>query len=145
MNYQTLRDELANDPLTRGYATMSDAEAAADLNTAYRTTTAPIPSTELLAWAGQNGRYTSIEGDSENATSSSQDISKVAIKLIERDSTSLDLSRTDHSQMLDALVSNGVLTSTDKNELQSMSEKSISRTRELGLPEISHYHVSRAR
>jgi len=31
-----LSDELTNDPLTRGYAGMTDAQAAADLNTAYR-------------------------------------------------------------------------------------------------------------
>lgn len=31
-----LKDELANDPLGRGYAGMTDAIAAADLNTAYR-------------------------------------------------------------------------------------------------------------
>lgn len=33
----TLRDELLNDPLGRGYAGMSDQAAADDLNTAYRT------------------------------------------------------------------------------------------------------------
>jgi len=37
MDYLTLHDELINDPLARGYATMTDEEAAADLNTAYRT------------------------------------------------------------------------------------------------------------
>ncbi len=31
-----LRDELLNDPLARGYSTMSDQEAADDLNTEYR-------------------------------------------------------------------------------------------------------------
>ncbi len=33
----TLRDELLTDPLSRGYSTMTDQEAADDLNTAYRT------------------------------------------------------------------------------------------------------------
>ena len=32
-----LKDELAGDPLARGYSGMSDAAAAIDLNTAYRT------------------------------------------------------------------------------------------------------------
>jgi hypothetical protein len=31
-----LSDELSNDPLGRGYSTMTDEEAASDLNTAYR-------------------------------------------------------------------------------------------------------------
>ena len=37
MDYVILHDELTADPLTRGYSTMSDAQAAADLNTVYRT------------------------------------------------------------------------------------------------------------
>lgn len=37
MNYYVLRQELDNDPLTRGYSSMSDQEAANDLNTEYRT------------------------------------------------------------------------------------------------------------
>lgn len=37
MASETLRDELSNDPLGRGYDTMSDSEAAADLNSVYRT------------------------------------------------------------------------------------------------------------
>jgi len=34
-----LSDELSNDPLSRGYSGMTNAEATADLNTAYRTQT----------------------------------------------------------------------------------------------------------
>ena len=37
MNLQTLRTELNNDPLGRGYAGMTDEGAADDLNTVYRT------------------------------------------------------------------------------------------------------------
>lgn len=36
-DYQALNSELVSDPLSRGYAGMTDAEAAADLNTVYRT------------------------------------------------------------------------------------------------------------
>ena len=36
MNLAVLAAELTGDPLTRGYSGMSDVEAAADLNTAYR-------------------------------------------------------------------------------------------------------------
>jgi len=39
MDYVILHDELTTDPLTRGYSTMTDAEAAADLNSTYRTHT----------------------------------------------------------------------------------------------------------
>ena len=37
MNLIVLATELETDPLERGYAAMTDAEAAADLNTVYRT------------------------------------------------------------------------------------------------------------
>ena len=36
MDYATLRAELTDDPLTRGYSGMTDAEATADLLTEYR-------------------------------------------------------------------------------------------------------------
>ncbi len=36
MNLQILKAELTGDPESRGYAGMNDAEAAADLNTVYR-------------------------------------------------------------------------------------------------------------
>jgi len=39
MNYVILHNELTTDPLVRDYSTMSDAEAAVDLNTIYRTRT----------------------------------------------------------------------------------------------------------
>jgi len=37
MSLQALIDELTNDPLSRVYSAMTDEEAAADLNTVYRT------------------------------------------------------------------------------------------------------------
>jgi len=37
MNTEVLWNELSGDPLERGYSAMTDAEAAADLNTEYRT------------------------------------------------------------------------------------------------------------
>ncbi len=42
MDYQVLKTELTTDPLVRGYSAMTDAEAAADLNTVYRTRTRPF-------------------------------------------------------------------------------------------------------
>lgn len=47
-DYQTLRIELTTDPLAKGYAGMSDAQAAASLMAAYRTTErASIRASEL--------------------------------------------------------------------------------------------------
>lgn len=47
-DYQALKSELTTDPLAKGYAGMSDAQAAASLTTAYRTTErASIRASEL--------------------------------------------------------------------------------------------------
>jgi len=35
-NYKALKDEIDNDPLVRGYATMTDVEVADDINAVYR-------------------------------------------------------------------------------------------------------------
>ena len=46
---QVLADELTTDPLTRGYAAMTDQQAADDLNTIYRTwNRINVPLTELV-------------------------------------------------------------------------------------------------
>ena len=45
-----LSDELANDPLGRGYAGMTDAQAATDLNTVYRTRYRLLDTRDLLRW-----------------------------------------------------------------------------------------------
>lgn len=47
-DYQILADELAIDPLGRGYSAMSDVEAADDLNTAYRDIWIPLLSAQIF-------------------------------------------------------------------------------------------------
>ena len=153
MDYEALKNELINDPQSRGYAQMSDADAAADLNTARIEATRPIASDELLAFAGANGRAEKImraaeQGKKPDGTDLSAGVQSVAIaadRMIRRDGTSLDMSRADHVGLVDALVNDGVLDAADKTALQSLAATHISRAQQLGFRQIGFRDVARAR
>lgn len=59
----TLSDELANDPLGRGYDTMTDTEAAADLNTEYRTVNVDSLSGDEMFQATVAAEYATLTAD----------------------------------------------------------------------------------
>ena len=49
MNIDVLKTEITDDPLTRGYSSMTDAEVVTDMNTVYRTSNkATMPASEVL-------------------------------------------------------------------------------------------------
>ena len=64
-----LADELNNDPLTRGYSSKTDAEAATDLNTAYRPGPASMADVMAYMLANRTNTNTSSDtGSGANAT-----------------------------------------------------------------------------
>ncbi len=149
-----LQDELKSDPLGRGYATMTDEQVASDLNTVYRTRIVPIASTELLAWSGGGAddatgtasRYERIEDAATNhASPTVRGVAKAALRLIERDNTLLDLNLPDRQAMLDALVSGGVITTAEKDDLYAIATESVSRAAELGLGRVMVRDVAHVR
>ena len=138
----SLREEILNDPLGRGYSSMTDAEIADSLNEKNRTKVVPLSSAELLAWSGGGAdddnniasRYERIEAAAtSHASGAVRGACKAAIRLIERDSTVLDLTLPDRAAMVDALVAGNVLTETEKTELYTLATQQISRAEELGL------------
>jgi hypothetical protein len=137
MSYDALIAEIQDDPLERNYEGMTDAEVAADMNLPTRSRITPISSAELLAWAGQASRFGRLEAATtdEGLSAEVRTVAKVAMRLIQRDGTSLDLSKPDREAMLDALVAAGALAADEKDELYAMATQSISRARELRLPE----------
>lgn len=146
MNLPELKSELDDDSLARGYAAMSDAEAAADLNSAYRTRLAPISSAELLAWAAANGRFAAIEEAAEShADQGVKSIARAASVMIRRDGTQLDLSLPDRMAMLDALAAANVLTGNDKDDLVDKASVPASRAEELGLGTVTPSDTANAR
>ncbi len=60
VDIDALADELTNDPLTRGYAGMDDAAAAADLNTVYRTRNRTNMTGDELFAATDNTEFTGL-------------------------------------------------------------------------------------
>lgn len=60
-DYVALNSELTIDPLTRGYSSMSDAEAAADLNTVYRPVAGGIAG--MMQYCATHKNRTNTGGD----------------------------------------------------------------------------------
>lgn len=151
MKINILQEEITNDPLGRGYSNMSNEEVATDLNTKYRNQIGSITSAELLAWAGGGAndnagilsRYERIENAAvDHASLAIRGLCKAAVKLIERDGTSLDLTLVDRQEFVAALVAGGVLTSDESSELYTLATNNISRASELNLSNVGPHHVA---
>lgn len=151
MNLKKLSDEIKNDPLNRGYSTMTNQQIADDLNTEYRELNVLVSSRKLLIWAGDNSRLKKIdEARVDSGVSNSiQNICEVAMRLIEREDVSYDPSDSYHTNLLNSLVSSGVINQSDADSLNNMGIKYESRAKELGLlgasNEVGPAHVSKVR
>lgn len=132
-----LSDELRDDPESLGYQKhieAGDKSALRSLLNEPRTEQAGalrIPSSDLLIWAGQNGRLRSLETAADNDDGALGSIADAAVRMIQRDATELDLSRQEIRDMLDALVDADVLSDGDRQELLELSTAEISRAEEL--------------
>lgn len=148
----TLSDELANDPESLGYQqhiTEGNHQAVADILNLPRYSTVGaqvITSANLLVWAAQGGRLaaltTAIGNDALPADV--RGVAEAAKTTILRDGTQLDLSRTEIQGAIDALVSAGVFSATDKTSLETLSTRDISRAEQLGLGRVSHRDIREA-
>ena len=63
-----LKDELANDPLVRGYSGMTDQQAADDLNTSYRSRNRASMSGDEIAQAADPAEFDALDDGSANNT-----------------------------------------------------------------------------
>lgn len=147
MNWPALLTEVQTDPLGRDYASMTDQQVADSLNAKNRPTYTTIASNELLAWAaggaddvgGVKARIHRIKAAANkqapfaSVPDSIAGIAAAADVLITRDGTALNLNRTDHMTMVDAMVAAGVLTAAEKTQLTTLATVQVSRVEELGL------------
>lgn len=127
-----LASEINNDPLSRGYAAMTDSEIVTDLNTAYRTRTRSrlssseiyeqINAAEFVAMTDANKQYV-------------RDI----LGLGEGISVGPD------SQARSVLIGTFGAQSTTINNLAAILTESITRARELGLGAVSTEQLTRLR
>jgi len=132
MNYQTLHDELVNDPLGRGYSAMADAEAAVDLNTVYRTCTQTHLSSAQI--------YEEIVPSEFQALADAQ-------KIYARDILGLGdgVNVQPSSQARAVMIQIFGAGSTTISNLAAVLQESISRAAELGLGAVTPGDVERAR
>ena len=86
-----------------------------------------------------------LDDGGDYATHSVRGACIAAIGLIERDGTTLDLSKPDRVAMLAAMVSGSVLTAGEQAEIEALGTVNISRADELGLGIVSTAHVATAR
>lgn len=132
MASKALRDELANDPLGRQYSSMTDAEAAADLNTAYR-------SRERTAISGSE-IFNAIDPTEWGELS---DAMKQHVRDVFSLGDAVDISSGSNARTV-LLSAFGAETNTRQNLVDAVME-SITRADELGLPIVREGDVERAR
>lgn len=130
MNYQVLHDELTNDPLGRGYGSMTDIEAANDLNTAYRTRIASFMSGDQIF---QQTDPTEFAGLADHK----QDL---WVSFCSRDS--VDPSSSANVEFVKWIFGSQ---STTISNLNTARSEDITRAEELGLGEVNEGDVYKAR
>ena len=148
----TIATELSTDPRVRGYAGMTDVEAAADLNTVYRTRYRELTTRDMLRWgfareglaklrdaADKAGAYTAITDVNRAKAIAAYSITTAGIE------GSIDVGDPEIDAMLDLLVATGIFVAQDKTDLLARAMESISRATELGLGEIHVGHIEMAR
>ena len=145
MDIAKLKTELVTDPVSMGYAALSDADAAVAINLADRDYTVPLNSRTSLSWAMRTGRLWDIETATTTGTPAIQAIALGVKHLLGRSDTEIDMGNPDHVAMIDGLVAGGVLDASNKAELVTMSTSQRSRADEIELGRVRVGHVQEAR
>ncbi len=120
-----LKDELASDPLLRGYLGMSDQEAAADLNTSYRTRNRTSMTGDEIFQATDPGEFNGLTSGSGN----SSDDQGHWLAFCGRET--IDPFATANVQLVISIFGNP---STTLTNLNAARVESITRAAELRLP-----------
>jgi len=131
MPYPDLADEINTDPLSRGYSNMSPQEVAQDLQTEYRTRQTEVASDTLLAIAAKENAITLLEADAADDSSSTQDKSKAALRMVGRSQTGINLASTTDEDLVDALMAGPLSGTSVKSKIAAVGQESITRAQEL--------------
>lgn len=119
-----LKTELIDDPETRGYASMTDQEAADDLNMSYRTRNRTSMSGDEIAQQADPTEFNALDDGSANNTA---DVKSHWLALCARGS--VDPFATANAQLVIAIFG---AASTSVANLQAARVESITRAQELG-------------
>lgn len=142
-----LRNELLTDPLGRGYAGMTDQQAADSLNTRNRPLDA-VPAEEIARYILEEGKWPAVEDQATavGATTQQKYAARSALAAF-RDARlpTLRVSRAKVGAMLDLLVSGGALNAADKAAIVALGQNRLTRGEEIGHGRVKVGHVIEAR
>lgn len=126
-----IKEEITNDPLGIGYATMTDAEVVTSLkNPVYgQAVNVTLSKALLVKVFGLDRAATIIQTLRTNAANGDAK-AELALELI---STGVDLNDPVTQSAIDSFVTNGVITSAEGVTLKSAGTKKISRLEQLGI------------
>ena len=145
------RDHFADDPDSRGYATM-DVQQRLDSLNLIRDAINSLSMTQVREWAAQQGRahWIKIAVDDQADRSGSEwddgvhSIAIVAMGLLSLDDGTLDPGDPTHAGLIDGLVAGNVITAGDKESLISTATVSSSDAIELTGSPAKYGDVDRA-
>ena len=145
-----LSDELTNDPLTRGYAGMTDEEATTDLNTEYRDVNYPILIDAVNYAIRENGKWTAFREKAELQTVSGTYDNQSMREFMDMFTgfTSLpevDMQGVYMDGLIDDMVTEGSMGAGVAAALKAFGVQTVSRGVELGLGRIRVGDVEYAR
>ena len=151
--FQTLADELNNDPLGRGYAGMTDAQAAADINTEYRDVNYPVSlaalelaTRESLKWAEYQERAQAKDND--GVTFLNPNMSEFMDLFFTTSSLGggqIDLQADYMNGLIDRMVAEGSLGPAAADALRNYGVQTVSRGTELEIGTVTEGDVNYAR
>jgi hypothetical protein len=150
MDYQALNTELISDPLTRGYAGMTDEEAATDLNTEYRDVNYPILLDAVNYAIRENGKWTEFRELAElqqiSGTYNNQSMREFMDMFTGFTSLpSVDMQAAYMDGLIDDMVTEGSMGPGVAAALKAFGIKTVSRAVEIDLGFVSVGDVEHAR
>lgn len=126
----TLKAEITDDPLSRGYSGMSDIEVANDMNTVYRNTIRPTVSGSEIFNETDDVEYAAL--------TDAQKASWDRLCGIDSIDTSSGVAKAREAELFGAAT-------TTRSNLTALRNPPASRATELGLSKVREGHVQMAR
>lgn len=131
MDLQVLKTELTTDPLLRGYAAMTNIQAADSLNADNRPIERGIVSAALVDAAVVLAEWTAL-------SAAHKQLYQTMISGGE-----IDMRASNTRAKFAAMF--GAATATRANLVALQNQSNITRAQELGLPQVGEHHVAQAR
>lgn len=142
-----LSDEIANDPLGRGYAGMTNQEAADSLNAVDRP--APVPAKTVRKYLDLVGRWGGIARQRWDGPTAAARDAAFALHEALADYTDFDLqdplALAAITAQLDACIAAGLIDTEHKTAILALEDNQRSRAAELGIGRVTEADVQDSR